>query len=194
MKYLGIIFDSKLTFREHINYMVEKCTKLIFALSKSAKLNWGLKHAALKTIYTGGILPLLLYGAPVWRKASYKSKLVRVQRLINIKIAKAYRTVSNDALCILTGLTPIAIKIQEASQFYQLTKGNRRDYVLVDRDMGVKYWHHPAEMIIFLTESNEAAGLIQIFTDGSESEQGVGAGIAIFRSGNVTILKVYNTD
>jgi RNA binding protein fox-1 len=89
MKYLGIIFDSKLTFREHINYTAEKCTKLIFALSKSAKLNWGLKHAALRTIYTGGILPLLLYGAPVLRKAidkaSYKSKLVRIQRLINIK-------------------------------------------------------------------------------------------------------------
>jgi len=34
MKYLGIIFDRKLTFREHINYIVKKCTKLIFALSK----------------------------------------------------------------------------------------------------------------------------------------------------------------
>jgi len=42
MKYLGIIFDSKLTFREHINYMAEKFTKLIFALSESTKRNWGL--------------------------------------------------------------------------------------------------------------------------------------------------------
>jgi hypothetical protein len=42
MKYLGIIFDSKLTFREHVNYMAEKCTKLIFALSESTKLIWGL--------------------------------------------------------------------------------------------------------------------------------------------------------
>jgi hypothetical protein len=103
LKYLGIIFDSQLTFKEHINYVAEKCTKLIFALSKSAKLNWGLKHAALKTIYTGGILPHLLYGAPVWKNAidrvNYKLKLIRVQRLINIKIAKAYRTVSNEALC-----------------------------------------------------------------------------------------------
>jgi len=41
LKYLGIIFDSKLSFREHINYMAEKCKKLIFALSKSAYLNWG---------------------------------------------------------------------------------------------------------------------------------------------------------
>jgi len=71
----------------------------------------------LKTIYLGGILPLLLYGAPVWSKAmtleTYKAKLIRVQRIINIKIAKAYRTVSNEALCVLTGLTPIAIKIEE---------------------------------------------------------------------------------
>ena len=73
--------------------MAEKCTKLIFALSNSAKLNWGLKHAALKTIYTGRILPVLLYGTPVWKnsieKGSYKSKLVRVQRPIDIKIEKA---------------------------------------------------------------------------------------------------------
>jgi hypothetical protein len=33
--------------------MAEKYTKQICALSKSAKLNWELKHAALKTIYTG---------------------------------------------------------------------------------------------------------------------------------------------
>jgi hypothetical protein len=32
MKYLGIILDSKLTLREHIKYMAEKYTKLIFAL------------------------------------------------------------------------------------------------------------------------------------------------------------------
>ena len=43
LKYLGIIFDRKLTFREHINYMAEKCTKLIFALSKWARLKWGAK-------------------------------------------------------------------------------------------------------------------------------------------------------
>ena len=187
MMYLGIIFDSKLTFREHVNYTAEKCTKLIFALSKSAKLNWGLKHAALKTIYTGGILPLLLYGAPVWGKAMdkacYKLKLVRVQRLINIKIAKAYRTVSNDALCILTGLTPIDIKIQEAAEYYQLTKGNKKDEALVDGDTEVKHWHHPAETITFPAENNEEASAIQMFTDGSKSEQGVGAGVAIFQAG-----------
>jgi hypothetical protein len=43
--------------------------KLIYSLSKSAKVTWGLKHEALRTIYKGTILPLLLYGAPVWTEA-----------------------------------------------------------------------------------------------------------------------------
>jgi len=41
IKYLGIIFDSEMTFREHVNYVEEKCTKLIFTLLKSAKTTWG---------------------------------------------------------------------------------------------------------------------------------------------------------
>jgi len=52
--------------------MAAKCTKLIFSLSKSLKLNWGLYHKALKTIYVGGILPLLIYGEPVWINAMRK--------------------------------------------------------------------------------------------------------------------------
>jgi len=53
-----------MTFRNHINCIEEKCTKLIFTLAKSAKLTWGLKHKALNTICTGRILPVILYGAP----------------------------------------------------------------------------------------------------------------------------------
>jgi hypothetical protein len=54
--------------------------------------------------------------APIWYKAidiaSNKLKLIRIQTIINIKTAKAYRTLSNEALCALTGLTPITIKIR----------------------------------------------------------------------------------
>ena len=71
-------------------------------------------------------------------KASYKLKLIRVQRLINIRIAKSYRTVSKEALCILTGLPPIAIKIEETIQFYEYVRGSTREKTLVDSDMGVK--------------------------------------------------------
>jgi hypothetical protein len=117
---------------------------LIFSLSKSTKLNWGLQHAALKSIYTGATLPVLLYRAPISNAAinigSNKLKLIRVQRIINIKIAKAYRTVSNEALCTLTGLIPITIKIEEASQYYRIIRGSEEEDTNVEIRTGTQYW------------------------------------------------------
>jgi len=77
----------------------------------------GIKHAAMGTIYKGAILLLLTYGAPVWIDAvNYehnRKKYIRVQRLINIRMAKAYRTTSSEAFCMMTGMTPIHIKLEE---------------------------------------------------------------------------------
>jgi len=175
LKYLGIIFDYKLSFREHINYVADKCTKLIFQLAKLAKLNWGLSHKALQTIYLGRIQLLLVYGAPVWNKAmrkrNYKARLLRVQRLINIKMAKPYRTVSNEALCVLTGMMPIDKQIDQEAQLYQLTKGTAKDKTQIDKDMEVRYWQHPAEASISSTDGKEENRSTHIYTDGSKTEK-----------------------
>jgi hypothetical protein len=94
MKYLGLIIDNKFKFSEHISYTAERSSKIIHSLSKSATLTWGISHKALQTIYKGAILSLLLYGAPVWAEAmkyeNNRHKYIRVQRLINIKIAKLF--------------------------------------------------------------------------------------------------------
>jgi hypothetical protein len=51
-------------------------------LVKSAKLNWGIGHQALKVIYSGAIEPILPYGAPVWEKALTKhNNLSKYQRI-----------------------------------------------------------------------------------------------------------------
>jgi hypothetical protein len=94
IKYLGVILDSKLNFREHLISTSKKSTTLIHTLSRSVKLNWGLQQGALNTIYKGAILPLLTHAAPVWirvMKKNYNRTLyTRVQRLLNIKIAKSF--------------------------------------------------------------------------------------------------------
>jgi len=116
-------------------------------------------------------------------KESYKYKLIRVQRLVNIKMAKAYQTVSNEALCLLTGMTPIDIKIEEAAKLYRLTRGSTKDNEQFDRDTDVKHWQHPKETNIRVMEENYVKTSIQIFIDGSKSEKGVGSGIVIFKAG-----------
>jgi len=94
MKYLGIILDHMFRLHDHIIYAAEKSAKLIHRLSKAAKLTWGIKHEGIATIYKGAIIPLLTYGAPVWIEAmnfeQNRQKYIRVQRLINIRMVKAF--------------------------------------------------------------------------------------------------------
>jgi hypothetical protein len=117
-----------------------------------------------------------------------------VQRLINIKIAKAYRTVSNDALCIITRLTPIHIKIKETAELYKIVRGNGHKNSLTDHDKLPKQWLQPAARIIATDNKTEDSTPISIYNDGSKSEQGVGAGIAIKRPGTPTVKLMYRMD
>jgi hypothetical protein len=188
IKYLGIIIDSKMHFREHIISTAKKCTTLIHTLAKSAKLNWGLKQEALNTIYKGAILPLMLYGAPVWIRAMEKNcnrtLYNRVQRLINIKIAKAYRTTSNDALCLITGNTPIEMKAEEAANLYRITKDKQNQ--LLDHETEQQDWTHPADTVRIDDQNELTDHSVHIHTDGSKHHHGVGSGIAIYIKSELT--------
>jgi DNA-binding transcriptional regulator WhiA len=53
----------------------------------------------------------------------HRKKLSRLQRLINLKIANAYRTVSNEALSINAELIPIHIKIKETAELHKTVRG-----------------------------------------------------------------------
>jgi len=121
----------------------------------------------------------------VWKSVldntCYKAKLIRIQRLINIRITKAYLTVSNDALCVITGLIPINIKIEETAKYYEYIKGYGNQF---DREMEVKHWTHPANSVKITEGHEDSKHAVHIYTDGSKSEHGVGSGIAIFTDSN----------
>jgi len=110
-KYLSKIIDKRLNFNAHIDYTTAKCIKLIHVLSMSAKVNWGLRHEVLRMIHSRAILPILPYGAQVWidslQQNSNAKKFRRIQRMINFKITKAYRTSSHEAHYVHTGITAV---------------------------------------------------------------------------------------
>ena len=72
----------------------------------------------------------MLYGAPVRIDAvkyeNKRQKYVRVQRRINLRITKAYRTKSSEALYTRTGITPIIISTEVAVKLnIRKTTGNQ---------------------------------------------------------------------
>jgi len=92
----------------------------------------------------------------------------RLQRVMKIKIAKAYCTTSNYAIYILTGNAPIKLKTEEAANLYRIT--NDRQNHLLDHKTEHQDWTHPADTVR-ITERNETMEhTIHIYTDGSKTE------------------------
>ena len=65
--------------------------------------------------------------------------------MINLRIAKAFCTTSNEALCIVADTTPTILKIEEAVRIYNLNKGRGNQTHEIDREVELKYWQHPAD-------------------------------------------------
>jgi hypothetical protein len=109
-----------------------------------------MRHDVLRIIYNGAILPLLSYGAPVWieclKKKHNAVKRRRVQRLKNMKMASASRTTSNEALCVLTGMTPIFIELESQTNIYYNTRGHKKSE-LYDAPKHYSQWNHPADAV-----------------------------------------------
>jgi len=90
-------------------------------------------------------------------------KFIRVQRLMNIRIVKAFRT-SSEALCILTGMTPIIIKTQEAIQKYIVRKGKGSRTHLFDNEVELNKWPHTAEAVKITESKENNEQTIQVYT------------------------------
>ena len=74
MIYLGIHLNKKFNFNAHIDQTVAKLIPLVNMLFRTAKLQWGLGHNAIKTIYEGAVVPNLTYCSPIWVEAIRKKK------------------------------------------------------------------------------------------------------------------------
>jgi hypothetical protein len=85
------------------------------------KSNMGAEAIGCEIMYTGDILPLILYGAPVWERfldnTCFIVKLIRIQTLINIRVAKVYCAVSTEVLSVIMGSNPINLIIEESANY-----------------------------------------------------------------------------
>ena len=88
-KFLGVILDKKLTFKQHILYIKSKIAKSVGILYKAKKK---LPQELLKNLYFSFIYPYLIYGIEVWGSAcnTHLDPLIKLQKRCIRLIANAH--------------------------------------------------------------------------------------------------------
>ena len=119
-KFLGVVFDSKLTWKEHIEYIVKRCQKRLNLMRMISGQNWGASKKTLLMIYRSLIRAVLDYGSIVYdTTADHLLKKLDSVQYQALKIATG--AILGAALCDLqvdTGELPLSLRRRELQLKY----------------------------------------------------------------------------
>ena len=119
VKHLGIVLDSKLTWKEHLQSKCKKAVALFWQCRRIVGKTWGITPKIAHWIYITIIRPMLTHGAVVWwprvELAVARTLLSSLQRLACLAITGAIRTTPTAAMEMLTGLLPLDIHIKQVA-------------------------------------------------------------------------------
>ena len=125
-KFLGVIFDSKLTFLQHIRYPKEKCVKALNLLRVVAHTSWGADQHTLLHLYRSLVRSKLGYGSIIYGSAreSYLRILDPIQNHALRLCLGAFRTSSASSICAQADEPPLYIRRRMLSLQYSLRLGS----------------------------------------------------------------------
>ena len=108
-KFLGVIFDRKLNFKAHIDFVHQKCEKAMNLLKVVAKMDWGADRSVLMRLYRSFVRSRLESGCAVFSSArkSYLKKLEPIQNQGLRICLGAFRTSPMQSLYVESNEPPL---------------------------------------------------------------------------------------
>lgn len=118
--YLGLTFDKKLTFKEHVSNATIKATKCFRAMYPLLAPNSHLSTENKRLIFTSIIRPIFTYGSPIWSStaACHLQNIQILQNKIIKTIYKLPRRTATIHLKRISGVPPIKEFIQTANSSF----------------------------------------------------------------------------
>jgi len=127
IKYLGVMIDTRLSYKEHLEYANKKAAATARSLARIVLNTRGPRQERRKLI-ASVVTSQVLYAAPVWAKAattpSYMSGVARTHRLYATRISCAFRAISEEAALVIAGLVPVQELVGEAEEVEETVTTN----------------------------------------------------------------------
>ena len=124
VKWLGIWFDPKLSFKQHIEKRINLAIAAFLGMQRLASTQRGLSFRAMRQLYIACITTVADYGVPVWYRGPRQGSLLQLyQRLQNQalpKILGAFNKSPIRAMEIEAAIPPPEIRFQKACLSYSL--------------------------------------------------------------------------
>jgi hypothetical protein len=115
VQYLGVTFDSKLNWNQHLQKIIRKTQTTFAVVRRTCGRKWDLRPSMAHWLCTRVIRPSILYGALVWwpkaMQKNTKIQLGRIQRMACLAITGAMKTTPTAAMELLLYLTSFDLLI-----------------------------------------------------------------------------------
>jgi len=113
IKWLGVIFDTKLMFQKHLKSSAARATNAINSLNMLGNSIHGLHQVYRRHLVQGAILPMMLYASPAWWNgtANQAKHIEMVQNRGLRYITGAFRTTPIGAMQIEASIPPITLTL-----------------------------------------------------------------------------------
>ena len=116
VRWLGIFFDPKLTFQEHVRIMSNRATSVANGIHLLANMVQGLAQRHICILFKTCVLPILTYASPIWfctdcPQKSLISRLERVQNISLRQICSGFKTTPIPAIQVLSHQPPIKLTL-----------------------------------------------------------------------------------
>jgi len=99
---MGVILDSRLTWREHVDVKVRKAQNLLWTCRRAYGVMWGLGPRVVHWLSVSIVRPTVTYASLVWwpgcQMANAKKKLSKIQRLARLGITGTMPTTPTSAM------------------------------------------------------------------------------------------------
>jgi len=124
-KYLGFIFNRKLSFHQHINFYANKAMPMVKCIKILGNFSWGINLIQKCLLYRCCILPITLYRFQLWfynhAPLLYPLKILgKIQRRAAIWVLRAFKMSPLLGIEVIAGLIPIKLHLQKLGGRLQL--------------------------------------------------------------------------